>query len=326
MSPDSKKFDVIIDIVDNLHEQVQLPREQVADAQALLDITKTLVASVMAHSKGETTPEKFIAGLIRHFGQANWPSVNEENAHVSLEWKDIGLSVSPILKRALGCCTMLGPMNIEVKQRKAAVRRTKPTTTHLPKEINNEAGKRTDTDLNMSTMFEILKKKKEVELSCLILNRRSFAQTVENMFALSFLAKDGRVKIAVEANGSHIVSPTNVPVANQVAYHHFVFRFDFKDWKIMMEMVAVGEELMPHRNHTKCTPASEEEPAAYNSPTATALHTTWIRKFTRNHGLVEPKKSTAEEFFESDDAAGATALRRCKRKLSFDACVSGSLG
>lgn len=76
-------------------------------------------------------------------------------------------------------------------------------------QINNEAGKITDTDLNMSTMFEILKKKKKVELSCLILNRRSFAQTVENLFALSFLAKDGRVKIAVEANGSHIVCKCN---------------------------------------------------------------------------------------------------------------------
>lgn len=28
-------------------------------------------------------------------------------------------------------------MNIEVKQRKAAVRRTKPTTTHLPKEVKS---------------------------------------------------------------------------------------------------------------------------------------------------------------------------------------------
>ena len=32
--------------------------------------------------------------------------------------------------------------------------------------------------------------------------------------------------------------------------------------QIMMEMVAVGEELMPHRNHTKCTPASRDEPSA----------------------------------------------------------------
>ncbi|XP_062017881.1 non-structural maintenance of chromosomes element 4 homolog A-like [Rosa rugosa] len=333
MSPDSMKFDVIIDIVDKLHEQVQLPREQVADAQAL----NTVVASVMSHSNGETTPSDFITGLITYFGQVNRPSVNKDNAHVSLKWKDIGFSVSPILKRAVGCCIMLGPMNIEIKQRKVAVHAGKPTTNHLPKEvlvcvlyekcfaINNEGGERTDTDLNMATMFEILKNKKRVELSCLILNRRSFAQTVENLFALSFLAKDGRVRIAVEANGSHIVSPTNGPVANEVAYHHFVFRFDFKDWKIMMEMVAVGEELMPHRDSTKCTPASEEQPAAFNSQTATALHTTRIQKLTRNHALVVQQKSAAEEFFENDDAVGATELRRCKRRLSFNTCLSGSL-
>nr|XP_011461847.1 PREDICTED: non-structural maintenance of chromosomes element 4 homolog A-like [Fragaria vesca subsp. vesca] len=125
-------------------------------------------------------------------------------------------------------------MNAVIKQKKAAVCRTKPTTAHLPKEINNEGGERTDTDLNMATMFEILKNKKKVDLNCLILNRRSFAQTVENLFALSFLAKDGRVRIAVQVNGSHIVSPTNGPVANEVAYHHFVFRFDFKEWKVLV--------------------------------------------------------------------------------------------
>ncbi|KAL6204021.1 hypothetical protein ACLB2K_021291 [Fragaria x ananassa] len=263
---------------------------------------------ILPHNPTETTPTDFITGLITHFGQVK-SSVNKDEDNVSLKWKDIGIFVSPILKRALGCCTMLGPMNAVIKQKKAAVCRTKPTTAHLPKEINNEGGERTDTDLNMATMFEILKNKKKVNLNCLILNRRSFAQTVENLFALSFLAKDGRVRIAVEVNGSHIVSPTNGPVANEVAYHHFVFRFDFKEWKIMMEMVAVGEELMPHRNHTKCTPASGDKPAAFNSQTDTP-HTIQTRKHTRNDGLVVQDKSTAEEFLENDDAAGATALRR----------------
>ncbi|PRQ35479.1 putative non-structural maintenance of chromosome element 4, Nse4/EID family [Rosa chinensis] len=193
----------------------------------------------MSHSNGETTPGDFITGLITYFRQVNRPSVNKDSAHVS-NGEILDFLFHQYSRGLLDVAQCeLGPMNIQIKQRKAAVRRTKPTTTHLPKEINNEGGERTDTDLNMATMSEILKNNKRVELSCLILNRRSFAQTVENLFALSFLAKDGRVRIAVEANGSHIVSPTNGPVANEVAYHHFVFRFDFKDWKIMMEMVAV---------------------------------------------------------------------------------------
>jgi hypothetical protein len=67
--------------------------------------------------------------------------------------------------------------------------------------------KRNDTDENIAVMFNLLRshRNRNVKLEHLILNRQSFAQTVENIFALSFLVKDGRAEIYVADNGDHFV-------------------------------------------------------------------------------------------------------------------------
>ncbi|XP_031499701.1 non-structural maintenance of chromosomes element 4 homolog A [Nymphaea colorata] len=250
---DSDKFKSIINEVENLHQLVQKPREQVADAEALLDIANTLVTSVKSQNNEGITPADFITSLLNDF-RVNG-SIHGEIAQSSISWKEVGITVSHIFKRAPGLCTMLGPMDMELKQRKAVVhrKRTRPTTSTRPEEVEETvAEQKSDTDKNMLTMFDILKKQRRVRLENLVLNRSSFSETVENIFALSFLVKDGRAEIALDDNHHHFVLPRNAPAANmvtsgEVSYSHFVLRFDFKDWKLMKDQVRIGEELMPCR-------------------------------------------------------------------------------
>ncbi|KAG8374900.1 hypothetical protein BUALT_Bualt10G0043700 [Buddleja alternifolia] len=112
---------------------------------------------------------------------------------------------------------------------------------------------KTDNEKNMAMMFDILRRTREVKLENLILNRNCFAQTVENLLTLSYLIKDGRAEIKVDEDGCHLVFPRNAPngdaiLSGEVSYSHFIFKFDFSDWKLMLKSVRVGEELMPHRN------------------------------------------------------------------------------
>ncbi|RHN47958.1 putative non-structural maintenance of chromosome element 4, Nse4/EID family [Medicago truncatula] len=252
---DSKTFGSIFSKIEKLHKSVTTPREQVADAQALLDITKSLALSVKAHSSGGLTPSTFVTHILEKFGQGGGTSTSREDcSRNSIAWQDIGIAVSSIFGAGYGCSTMIGPMESKIKPKRVYRRRSvKPTQLARPAEVvESSKNGRNDTDKNMLTMFNILKKNRSVNLENLVLNRTSFAQTVENLFALSFLVKDGRAQIKVDKSRRHLVSPRNAPAAKSVismdvALTHFVFRFDYNDWKLMVRTV-VGEELMPQRN------------------------------------------------------------------------------
>ncbi|KAF3336491.1 non-structural maintenance of chromosomes element 4 A-like protein [Carex littledalei] len=228
---------------------VQRPREQVADAETLLDITTSLVRSLRSQRSGPT-PSDFVDALARKFGVPDRDGTHTNYLGVA-SWQSIGMSVSHIFMRGHGYCTMNGPMVAEVKPLRSAVRgkRTRPTICSQPKDVGETEGdptKKTDTDKKMLTMFTILRKQKQTKLEYLVLNRQSFAQTVENIFALSFLVKDGRVEITVDKNGHHFVSPRNAPAATsitsgEVSYNHFIFRFDMKDWKYETTVLGMVE-------------------------------------------------------------------------------------
>ncbi|KAI3896483.1 hypothetical protein MKX03_014630 [Papaver bracteatum] len=314
----SDKFKSVFSKVESLHKMVTKPREQVADAEALLGIVNSLVTSVKAQNSDGVTPNDFITFLLQNFGKRN------QQARLSIGWKDLGLEVCHIFMKVPGCCTMVGPMDVEVKQRKTVTQRKrtrKPTTTERPEDLDAEEEKTTDTDRNMIAMYDILKKNKRVRLDNLLLNRVSFAQTVENLFALSFLVKDGRVKITVDSNGHHLVTPRNGPTPDQVAsgvaaYNHFVLRLDFKDWKLLKDTVTIGEELMPHRTPANISSDAQREVTGRSSHgartstqrelirersegAAAGTQTTPIRKFSRNRGLVIQEDSVIEDSSEN---------------------------
>lgn len=84
---------------------VQKPREQVADAEALLDIANTLLTAFRSQANEGITPTDFLTALLRNFGMKNGTGYVYDGLNV-VSWADIGFAVSRIFRMAPGCSTM----------------------------------------------------------------------------------------------------------------------------------------------------------------------------------------------------------------------------
>ncbi|GKB08062.1 non-structural maintenance of chromosomes element 4 homolog A, partial [Tanacetum coccineum] len=97
---------------------VQKHREQVANAEAFVDITNTLVTFVKAQINEGVTVTDFMSSLLKGFGRLGGRHDGTDGSRNVAKWKKLRIVVSHVFYKGDGCCTVHGPMNSEVKQRK----------------------------------------------------------------------------------------------------------------------------------------------------------------------------------------------------------------
>ncbi|KAG2299936.1 hypothetical protein Bca52824_036408 [Brassica carinata] len=115
-SVDSDKFSRIFSEFENLYQKGKLfyesemfydQREQIADAEAFLDIANTMLSSVKSQSASGVSPAEFVNALVNGFGQVPLGiDADETAAPVSIKWKDLGLAVCSTVFVSCGCSTM----------------------------------------------------------------------------------------------------------------------------------------------------------------------------------------------------------------------------
>lgn len=93
----------------------------------------------------------------------------------------------------------------------------------------------------------------EVPLLKFALNPHSFGQTVENLFYISFLVKDGFVSVNVDPDsGFPTLRPQEPKSADDARAagekkHQDIFSMDYKSWQIFKSTMRIREPLIPHR-------------------------------------------------------------------------------
>ncbi|KAI9367685.1 putative nuclear protein Qri2/Nse4 [Aspergillus egyptiacus] len=84
------------------------------------------------------------------------------------------------------------------------------------------------------------------------INPKSFGQSVENLFYLSFLVRDGTVGISTDSRGIPTLHPSKPYAPSEaqrrgVQKHQSVFSLDFDTWKDIVEAYNIHKCIIPHR-------------------------------------------------------------------------------
>ncbi|KAK8073812.1 hypothetical protein PG994_004711 [Apiospora phragmitis] len=103
-----------------------------------------------------------------------------------------------------------------------------------------------------------LKQNGGIDLLRFVVNPKSFGQTVENMFYVSFLIRDAKIRLEYDDNGFATLVPIDTDELEQNAgrqasrqRQQAVFHFDMDVWRDIVEVYSIREPLIEHRKGGK---------------------------------------------------------------------------
>ncbi|KAF9288102.1 nuclear protein [Mortierella alpina] len=275
MEPANNGLSETVDEADRLYKNVSGTHEATLDAK-LLVLSADLGMQKAKHlrmGQGGFDETEFITRVVSTMG-----GHEIDNDQVGLDWSKIGRMAVKWTRRVPSMDFMLGPMSVEHKSRTITQRARivrDPKAMRKPQELREEdiARQENETTKNVMQIADILEQFTEsVNLFELVINPGSFGQTIENIFYLSFLVRDGKVSIQEEdmddpnrgqydddeerepregANMQPMVQLTEAPTAEDYAggllKKQMVMELDMATWRQLIEVYDIKKSMIPTR-------------------------------------------------------------------------------
>ncbi|KAJ7346748.1 Nse4 C-terminal-domain-containing protein [Mycena albidolilacea] len=251
---------------DELFNKVKGPQEATLDSAFLLMASNmgAQKARAMKSGSGSFDIDDFVAKLVTFMGGAKQLNVDDdsdgedtEGSGAPLEWDRIGRKALAKSRRVPAMGFMLGPLSIEQKKRtftKRAKFEKDKADMRKPQEIKEEdiARAENETTKNVATLEALLGNEDgPVNLFEFVINPNDFAQSVENIFYLSFLIRDGKVALETQDDGQVVIyicqQPDDQDYILGLKKRQIVLEFDQATWKRAIEVFKITESKIPQR-------------------------------------------------------------------------------
>lgn len=97
-----------------------------------------------------------------------------------------------------------------------------------------------------------------VHLFDFAINPTDFGQTVENLFYISFLVREGNARIVKDDDGLPLLTPAAPRGVSEqrdqgAQKHQAVFSIDYPTWKMFIDAYSIRDPLIPHREQEEDT-------------------------------------------------------------------------
>ncbi|KAG0377985.1 nuclear protein [Mortierella sp. AD032] len=272
MDPTNTKLLENVEKANELYKNVFGTHEATLDAKLLVMSADLGVqkSKQLRMGQGGFDENEYITRLINKLG-----GYEIDNDQQAMDWTKVGKIAMRWSRKVPTMDFMLGPVAVEHKTRTMS-QRTRvvrdPKAMKKPQELREEDIARQENEttknvLQINTIMEGLERK--VNLFKLVINPESFGQTVENIFYLSFLVRDGKASITevdmadptlgedetwVPAEGANLqpmVELTEVPDAEDyqggLLKKQMVLEIDMAAWRHLIEVYDIRETMIPTR-------------------------------------------------------------------------------
>ncbi|KAJ6625515.1 Nse4 C-terminal-domain-containing protein [Mycena sp. CBHHK59/15] len=255
---------------DELFNKVKGPQEATLDSAFLLMASNmgAQKARAMKSGSGSFDIDDFVAKLVTFMGGGKQLNVDDgsdgedaDDNGAPLDWSRIGRKALAKSRRVPAMGFMLGPLSIEQKKRnfmKRAKFEKDQAEERKPQELREEdiARSENETTKNVATLEAILGEEGEpINIFKFVINPNDFAQSVENIFYLSFLIRDGKVALETQDNGEVVIFICQQPDDNDyisgLKKRQIVLEFDKATWQRAKAVFEITESKIPQRPPAK---------------------------------------------------------------------------
>ncbi|KAF4343880.1 non-structural maintenance of chromosome element 4 [Fusarium beomiforme] len=255
-----------------------------------------------------------------------------------MNWPHLGrFACLPYIRRPALPGFLLGPLSVEKKARKIAKRsapfRPNNLTETRPEVLNVEDLAKKENDLTaicgkilhqlqhlqadiQETVADLIDENMDdeqqnrimhqhglrstggIDLMRFVVNPKSFGQTIENMFYVSFLVRDGRVKIdfdefdlpALEFIDREVEAEAEEPQRHGAAKHQAILSMDMETWQDIINTFGLEEPMITHRKDVATSGPGARDKMASSDPFQQLSNNTEVR-LNENAQKLESSKS-----------------------------------